>query len=101
MDDADSGVRNADALVERLDRRIVPVLDLAEIDLREDGPGQPEVGADAVEAIVDRGAGEGPRDLEAAAAGGELASTAARRSAPKSTVRFVIAAIPPPEPIGL
>ena len=45
-------------------------------------------------------ADERPRDDDAALAGVELADDSGASEAPKSTVRAVIAAIPPPEPIG-
>ena len=47
------------------------------------------------------GAGERPRDLDAAVAGAELVGVSGASEAPKSTVRFVIAWMPPPEPMAL
>src|SRR5438034_10956969 len=68
VDDRDREARQALARVELLDRRIAPVLDLAEEDVREDLPGQVDVVRQSVAAIRDRRRRERPRNLDAALA---------------------------------
>ena len=61
-------VRKPLALVQLLDRRRVPVADLALVDLGQDRPRELEA-TDAVEVVTDRGRGQRPRDLDAPIAG--------------------------------
>src|SRR4029079_988140 len=61
-----------DALVDLPDRGVVPVLDRAAVDRRDDRARQLQAVADAADVVRDRGGGEGPGDLDAAPAGGCL-----------------------------
>ena len=64
--------RQRDARVELLDRRVVPGRDLAREDLRQRRAVHVQQVLRAVEVVDHRGGREGPRDLRAALAGGEL-----------------------------
>src|SRR6266542_1635224 len=68
VDDGDVGSRNALALVELPDRRVVPLLDLPEEDVCEHRAFEPDAVRAAVEPVGDRRRREGTRDLEAALA---------------------------------
>src|SRR5207248_7558385 len=72
----DLQVRQGGLRVERLDRRIVPVRDLAHVDLRDHVAGEVQVRVlgklETGEVVRDRGACERPRDLDAAVARVEL-----------------------------
>ena len=72
VDRHDLLVRQLDARVDLLDRRVVPVLDRAAVDRGEDRARQLEAVADAADVVRDRGGRERPRDLDAALAGGGL-----------------------------
>src|SRR5439155_19752889 len=71
-DGRDLQVRKLDARVDLLDRAVIPLRDVAEIDVREDLPGQPQSVADSRDVVGDRRGRKRPRDLLAALTGREL-----------------------------
>src|SRR5262249_40011884 len=72
VDGRDVGGREVDARVDLRDRRVVPLRDLAEVDVGDDRPGQLQVVRDAGKVVHDRGGRQHPRDLDTALAGREL-----------------------------
>ena len=76
VDGRDLQVRDRRLRIEGLDRGVVPVRDRAHVDLRDHVAGEPQVGSrghrQPGNVVVDSGAGERPRDLDAAVARGEL-----------------------------
>src|SRR5581483_2877904 len=72
VDDRDLRARQADALVQPLDRRIVPLRDLAYEDLRQGCAVHVQQVLHAGQVVDDGGRGERPRDLNASLAGREL-----------------------------
>ena len=89
------------ARVQRGDARIGPVRDLAEVDVGDDGPGQPQAAAESLgvirRVVADSAHGTWTQLWHALA----WSDVSGASDAPKSTVRVVIAWTPPPEPIGL
>ena len=72
VDRGDLEVREVLAGVDAPQTRVIPVRDLAEIDVGQDRTGDPQVVLDAVDVVHNGRRGEHPRDLDAAAARREL-----------------------------
>ena len=101
VDRRDLGARQADARVELGDRRVVPLGDLAEVDVGEDRTAQLQPRGDTGDVVGGNRAAQRPGDLlDIALAALNWSAVSGASEAPKSTVRAVIWSIPPPLPIA-